>query len=114
MKAVAKEMGLEEFKLAQMPDLEKELLRIDEVHGSFTYCAPSYGSKGIQLFLCHALSAEASLVLYATLLLCLIKSSCRTKACRGDPVGCLLKVSEHHCRILLHLSVANPLGFLQL
>lgn len=31
VKAVAREMGVEDFKLAQLPDLEKELLRIDEV-----------------------------------------------------------------------------------
>ncbi len=33
VKAVAKEMCVEDFKIAQLPDLEKELLRIDEVCG---------------------------------------------------------------------------------
>lgn len=34
VKAVAKEMCIEDFKPAQLTDLEKELLRIDEVHTS--------------------------------------------------------------------------------
>lgn len=34
VKGVAKEMCVEDFKPAQLNDLEKELLSIDEVHNS--------------------------------------------------------------------------------